>query len=326
MFAASNRNRSPMEHSSTAGEQNHQAKPCETGLATTWSAPGLGGEAQPYPAPCADPAVPSVTGFGVRTLPQPCQSPRGTLERGAAGASSGHGNKWDLIRFQVLSSGFKSRCLDAATSHKSRQQPEPSPRASRPPGHCSHRPERRKASRGHRGAAGSTCWVLALHVLCLCQPWAGETAMQGGVCTPGCHGRTYGEGTMRQQPRHGVAPASSQQGGCQVGFCPTFGSAETRCLALGSTEPYSMGTEKGPAGRPTAARPSSTTEFNQEGSAKPRVPAAGLPRATTTQKSKGGGPACAPTQTPAPRRRPGERGPARTEREAHLPGRPGPRR
>lgn len=111
-----------------------------------------------------------------------------------------------------------------------------------------------------------------------------------------------------------------------MGFCPTFGSAETRCLALGSTEPYSMGTEKGPAGRPTAARPSSTTEFNQEGSAKPRVPAAGLPRATTTQKSKGGGPACAPTQTPAPRRRPGERGPARTEREAHLPGRPGPRR
>lgn len=64
----------------------------------------------------------------IPTLPQPCQTLGGALEQRAAWASSGHGKKWFLIHFQVLSSGFKSRRLDAATSHKclqARQQPEP---------------------------------------------------------------------------------------------------------------------------------------------------------------------------------------------------------
>lgn len=124
MFVASNRNRSPMENSSTAVEHIHRANPCETGLAPTRRAPGTGGDRRPCSAQRYG-ELP-LPGVRIRTLPQPRQSLGGTLERRAAQASSGHGKKWFLIHFQVLSSGFKSRRLDAATSHKclqARQQP-----------------------------------------------------------------------------------------------------------------------------------------------------------------------------------------------------------
>lgn len=69
------------------------------------------------PAHGEDPNPPSV-------MPNPQRRPGTT----SCMARSGHGKKWFLIHFQVLSSGFKSRQLDAATSHKclqARQQPEP---------------------------------------------------------------------------------------------------------------------------------------------------------------------------------------------------------
>lgn len=126
MFVASNRNRSPMEHSRAAVEHIHHANPSEIRLGPTRCALGTRGDHQPCPAQWYG-ELPLPTAR-IPTLPQSCQTLGGALEQRAAWASSGHGKKWFLIHFQVLSSGFKSRRLDAATSHKclqARQQAEP---------------------------------------------------------------------------------------------------------------------------------------------------------------------------------------------------------
>lgn len=47
---ASNRNRSPMEHNSTAVEHIHHAKPYDSELAPTRRTPGTGGDRRPCSA------------------------------------------------------------------------------------------------------------------------------------------------------------------------------------------------------------------------------------------------------------------------------------